>query len=217
MVWQNFFDPHIQILRRKHSAFEVPDLPGLWRVHWRVGDRTLISTFYTRHDQACILWSILAAIIFFTIQFYSLSWFLQAILASGLTFLGVLSMIALTQHRVQMDGLHSVLQCWVLLMTIGTLLTDLSVFLGWSWLLMHLCSLWLSLSAIGYFYTGVKMRSRAFLILCVIHLCGVLLLPYVQGWHFLTTGFIIATSVWLIGELRWDWVREVESYQGSAL
>lgn len=185
-------------------------MPGLWRVHWRMGDRTLISTFYTRHDQACILWSLLSAIIFSTIQFVSLSWAVQAILASGLTFLGVLSMIALTQQRVQMDGLHSVLWCWVLLMLIGALLTDLSVFLGWGWLLVQLCSLWLTLSAIGYFYTGVKMRSRAFLLLSVVHWVGVLLLPWLQGWHFLTTGFIIATSVWLVGELRWDWVRQVE-------
>jgi hypothetical protein len=212
MVYQHFFNSPIQILSRKQSAFEVPDLPGLWRVHWQVGDRTLISTFYTRHDQACILWSILSGSIFATIQFLPLSWTLQASLASGLTLLGVWSMVALTQQRVEMDGLHSVLQCWVLLMVVGALLTDLSVFLGWGWLLMHLCSLWLSLSAIGYFYTGIKMRSRAFLLLCVIHLFGVLLLPFVQGWHFLTTGFIIATSVWLIGELRWDWVREVETY-----
>jgi hypothetical protein len=217
MVWQNFFNPHIQILSRKHSAFEVPDLPGLWRVHWRIGDRILVSTFYTRHDQACILWSILSATIFATIQFFPLSWTVQAILASGLTVFGVLSMVVLTQHRVQVDGLHAVLQCWVLLMAVGALLTDLSVFLGWGWLLMQLCSLWLSLSAIGYFYTGVKMRSRAFLLLGVIHLVGVLLLPYVQGWHFLTTGLIIATSVWLVGELRWDWVRQVESCQGAVL
>ena len=51
----------------------------------------------------------------------------------------------------------------------GVPLTDLGIFLGWGQILIHLCDLWLGLSAIGYLCTGLGMRSRTLIISSIIH------------------------------------------------
>ena len=58
-----------------------------------------------------------------------------------------------------------ILYSWAILMITGLVLTDCSIFAGWGGLLLHLCDLWLGLSAIGYFCTGVGLRSRTFLLM----------------------------------------------------
>lgn len=200
----NFFNFDIPLLRLKQSAFAIEDLPGLWRLHWQVGDQTIISTFYTRIDQACILWGCISLLIFATAQFLPISWSLQAILWSGLTVVGTVGMHVLTEPWSRFEHFKWVLRWWGVLMLSGLVITDLSIFLGWSGMLLQLCPLWLALNAVGYLGTGWRMRSRAFILVALIHLLGILILPYFAAWQFLLTGVVIGVSALLLAELQWD-------------
>lgn len=199
-----FFNQDIPLLRRKQSAFEIEDLPGLWRVHWQLGDTTVLSTFYTRIDQACLVWGVISGVIFITAQFALIDWRIQALLWTGLTLAGTLTMIKLSQFWVTVEPLNQVITAWVVLMLSGLILTDLSVFLGWGSFLANLCPLWLGLNALGYFYTGLKMQSRAFFLVCLLHLLGIAVLPYLGIWQFLATGILMGLSSILLAELQWD-------------
>jgi hypothetical protein len=200
LLWFDFSVP----LRRKRSAFEIEDLPGLWRIHWQLGEKTILSTFYTRIDQACILWGIISTLIFATAQFLAIDWQTQAVLWSGLSLAGTVLMAKLSQCWRTIKPLKDVIDAWVILMLIGITLTDLSIFLNWGELMARLCYLWLGINAIGYFYTGLRIRSRAFAWIAGLNLCAIALLPYVGGWEFLTTGCITGMSALLIAELQWD-------------
>ena len=200
----SFFNSDIPIFSRKKSAFDIQDLPGLWRVHWQVGRYTILSTFYTRHDQACLLWGFLSTLIFAAVQFLPISWLTQALYLTTLTGVGIIAMLGLTLYLSSEKQFAQVLVCWFLLMFVGIVVTDLSVFLGWGYVLGSICPLWLVLSGIGYFLTGIVLRSRMFLILCLIHIVGLWLLSYVGIWQPLTTGLIIGFCVFLVAELQWD-------------
>lgn len=199
-----FFNPEIPIINRKKSAFAIQDLPGLWRVHWQPFGVTILSTFYTRHDQACLLWGVISASVFIMAQFIALSWITQAMLASVLTLVGITGMLYLTWYFTKVETLSWILYSWAALMGTGILLTDLSVFLGWGQILINICPLWLGLSAIGYGVTGLGMRSRAFLLVSLLHLITIGILPYVSPWQPLATGLMISGSVFFIAELQWD-------------
>ncbi|HEY9910157.1 MAG TPA: hypothetical protein V6D18_21390 [Thermosynechococcaceae cyanobacterium] len=191
-------------MRRKCSAFDIEDLPGLWRVHWQLGNTTIFSSFYTRIDQACLLWGIISGIIFITAQFSCWDWGVQAWLWSGLTIAGSVSTALMAPHWLKVKPLSRTFSAWVGLMLIGTALTDLSIFLGWSDVLMQLCPLWLALTALGYFYTGIEMRSRGFLLISLIPTLGIFLMPYLGVWQFSTTGLLIGLSMIAMAELQWD-------------
>jgi hypothetical protein len=200
----NFFNFDIPLLRLKESAFAIEDLPGLWRVHWQIGDQTIVSTFYTRIDQACILWGIISIAIFATAQFLPMSWSLQAMLWSGLTILGTVGMQRLTAPWSRFDHFKWVLRWWACLMVAGLVMTDLSIFCGWGNILLQLCPLWLGLNAVGYLGTGWRLRSRAFILTALIHGLGILILPYFITWQYLLTGCVIGVSALLLAELQWD-------------
>jgi hypothetical protein len=89
-------------------------------------------------------------------------------------------------------------------MVAGVVVTDLSIFLSWGEILMRLCPMWLGLSALGYFWTAIGMRSRAFLLTSIVHLIGIALLPYVGGWQFLTTGLVMAVNLLMLAGVQWD-------------
>ena len=200
----NYFDLEIPLLRWKQSAFDIEDLPGLWRVHWQIAGRPIVSTFYTRIDQACILWGLISIAIFCTAQFLPLNWSLQAILWSILTVIGTVGMQWLTYPWSRLGHFRWVVAWWVVLMLGGLALTDLSIFLGWGGILVRLCPLWLGLNAIGYVGTGLLMRSRAFILTALVHLLGMVILPYFAAWQFLLTGLVIGVSVLALAELQWD-------------
>lgn len=209
MVWRVFFEPdlfnpNLPVLRRKRSAYDIEDLPGLWRVHWQLGSKTLLSTFYTRIDQACLLWGFISAFIFISAQFLPIDWQTQALMWSGLTMIGTAAMVELARYWRKVEPLSQVIDAWVWLMLIGLALTDLSIGFSWGWLMAQLCPLWLGLNAVGYFYTGAKMRSRAFAVVGLVHLLGIAILPYVGIWQFLTTGLLTGISALLLAELQWD-------------
>ncbi|WP_223257334.1 hypothetical protein [Phormidesmis priestleyi] len=200
----DFFNHEIPLLKRKQSAFAIEDLPGLWRLHWQLGQITIFSTFYTRIDQACLLWGIISIIIFLTAQFAPIDWATQAFFWSGLTLLGTGAMIKLSEKWATIEPLNHIISAWIFLMLAGLVLTDLSIFWGWAPILTQLPLLWLALNAFGYLYTGVKMRSRAFLLICFVHLLAIATLSYVGVWQFLETGIVIGLSAVLLAELQWD-------------
>lgn len=209
MTWKlllepEWFDLTSPLLRRKRSAFEIEDVPGLWRVHWQLGEKTLLSTFYTRIDQACLLWGLISTFIFSIAQFCILDWQIQAVLWTGLTLFGTIAMIQLSHHWRTIKPLSDVIDAWVFLMLFGVVLTDLSIFLGWGRILLYLCPLWLVLDGIGYLYTGVKMRSRAFAFIGLLNFAGIAILPWFDAWQFLTTGLLTGISTLLMAELQWD-------------
>lgn len=209
MVWTtfletDFFNQDLPPLKRKQSAFAIQDHPGLWRIHWQLGQTTILSTFYTRIDQACLLWGLLTFVIFITAQFTAIDWGIQAMLGTGLTLSGTIGMIKLAAHCVAIKPLNQVVLAWAVLMGLGALITDLSILLGWGIILQQLCFLWLGLSGLGYLFTGLKMRSRAFFLVSLAHVFGIAILPYVSNWQYLFTGILIGLSVMLVAELQWD-------------
>ena len=200
------------ILRCKQEALDYQDRQGLLTIRLQVKNRTLFSGFYTRIDQVFVLWGLICAAIFITAQFSPISWMTQAIFWSVLTTLGTLLMIVMTYFWVRVERLRWVLYCWVILMLGGVTVTDLGIFLGWGQVLIHLCDLWLVLSAIGYLCTGLGMRSRAFIISSTIHLLGIFLLPYCGGWQFLTTGLLMVANLLVFAETQWDMRTPIENY-----
>ena len=102
----------------------------------------------------------------------SISWVVQAILSSVLTVVATVSMASLTFFWARVESLVWLILVWVVLMLLGIVLTDVSIFFNWGIGLTNLCSLWLELSSIGYGITGVGLRSKTFLLIAAIHLCS---------------------------------------------
>ncbi|MBV9387196.1 MAG: hypothetical protein JOZ78_12295 [Chroococcidiopsidaceae cyanobacterium CP_BM_ER_R8_30] len=200
----SFFNSSEPLLRDKQQELDFQDLQGLWRFRCKIGNVTLFSRFYSRIDQTFVLWGLISSSIFVTAQFLPVSWTTQAILWSALTLVGTASMVALTWYWVSVERLRWVIYCWVILMLFGLVLTDLGIFLSWGEVLMRLCPLWLALSALGYLFTGLGMRSRTFIFVGVIHLLGIAILPYVAAWCFLTTGLIMTATLLPLAEWQWD-------------
>jgi hypothetical protein len=200
----SFFNPDAPMLCRKQGVFEIPDLPGLWRCHWQIGNFIVLSTFYTRLDQACIIWGAISLVIFGTAQFFPISWITQAVWWSLLSVIGTFGMIVLSPPWLKEEGLAWILDSWIILMLLGLVITDLSIFLGWGSVLIYLCHLWLALVGLGYILTGLGMRSRTLMIVGAIHLLGIALLPYLAAWQFLATGIIMGVSVLILAEFQWD-------------
>ena len=199
-----YFNPSAPLLCRKQSIFDLPEMPGLWRFHWQIGNITVFSTFYTRLDQACIVWGVISIVIFAAAQFLPISWLTQAVWWSALTVIGTVGMVVLTPSWLRTEGLGWVLDSWIFLMVFGLVLTDLSIFLGWGEVLTYLCPLWLGLVALGYLCTGLGMRSRTLILTGLIHLLSIGILPYVGTWQFLATGIVMGGSVLLLAEFQWD-------------
>lgn len=197
----NFSSP---LLRDKQAALDFQDLQGIVSLEWKIRNKILFSGSYTRIDQIFVIWGVLAATIFTTAQFLPISWTTQAIWWTALSLIGIVSMVAFTWFWVSVERLRWVVGCWVLLVLAGLGLTDLGIFLGWGEVLMHLCPLWLGLSAVGYFYTGLGLGSRTLTLTGLVHLVMIALLPYLSGWQFLATGIVMGFSLLILAQLQWD-------------
>ncbi len=200
----SFFNPDAPLLCRKKGVSDLPEVPGLWRLHLQIGNTTVFSSFYTRLDQACIVWGLISIVIFATAQFMPVDWITQAIWWSALTVIGTVGMVALTPSWLRTEGLGWVLDSWIFLMLLGLVITDLGIFWGWGQVLMNLCPLWLGLVGLGYLCTGVGMRSRSIILTGLLHLASIGILPYVGAMQFLATGIIMGGSVLLLAEFQWD-------------
>lgn len=200
----SFFNHEMPIFTRKKTVFDGSPAPGIWLLKIQINDRILISSSYTRHDQACLLWGAIAAVIFLSAQFLPLNWTMQTLFAATLTCLGIVGMFLLTWEFARFERLSWVLASWAGLMLFGAIATYQSIFGGWTWALIHICPIWLGLSGCGYLATGFGMRSRLFLLLSVPHLLAIPLLPLFPAWNPLITGSVISLSAFFIAELQWD-------------
>jgi hypothetical protein len=211
IINQALFNLSIPLLRIKQKEVDIQDLCGLFRIHWRVGQKTLIDNIYTRIDQVFLIWAVIIAGIFLTAQFSPISWQFQAVLWSILTVVGTIAMICLTHFWVLVEQLRWVVLLWTVLMLIGLGITNIGIFCSIPVILVNLCPLWLGLSALGYVAMGWGMYSRTFILMGLFHLLGIMILPYFLGWQFLTTGLIMASSLILLSELQWDMRPPIES------
>lgn len=210
----SLFNNSQPLLRFKQKELDIQDLRGLLQIRWQVGKRTLLCGIYTRIDQVFLLWGAIAAAIFTTAQFFPISWQYQAIVWSVLTIVGTAAMAYLTDFWVKVEQLRWVLYLWGSLMALGLIVTDCGIFWGIGSILMYLCHLWLGLSALGYIGMGLGMGSRTFLLAGILHLCGILLLPYALSWQFLFTGVIMSSCLLVLAELQWDMrYRPASKYQ----
>lgn len=207
-----FFNPSEPILRRKQHSLDYQDRQGLLQIKIQIKNITLFSNLYTRIDQVFVLWGIITAIIFITAQFSPISWTTQSIVWSGLTLIGTIFTVGLTHFWVAVERLRWLLYTWAMLMLVGVGITDASIFLGWGQILLHLSHLWLGLCVIGYFFTGIGLRSRAFFISAIVHLLGMGSLSYVEGWQFLTTGLVAIVNLFIFAETQWDMRLPIENY-----
>ncbi|MGL5079982.1 MAG: hypothetical protein ACRC8A_00710 [Microcoleaceae cyanobacterium] len=199
-----FFNVGEPLIRCKQEALDVQDLRGLLRIDWKVGRVQLYSALYTRIDQVFVVWGWITIIIFAVAQFFSFSWQYQAVLWSLLTLMGLTATSVLAWFWVGVEQLRWVVYAWSILILMGVSLTDCGIFLGWGWVLIHLCPLWLGLSAVGYFLTGWGLRSRTFILAGIIHWIGITLLSYSGSFPFLFTGGVIAGTLLFLAEVQWD-------------
>ena len=121
-------------------------------------------------------------------------------------------MTVLTHFWVKVERLRWVLYCWIVLMFGGVTVTDLGIFWGSGTILMHLCTLWLGLSAVGYFCTGIGLRSRAFIMAGLFHIVGMAILPLFIGWQFLVTGLVMTANLLMFAETQWDMRPPIDNY-----
>lgn len=205
------FNLSVPFLRIKQKEVDIQDLCGLIKIDWRIGSTTLINNIYTRIDQVFILWALITAGIFFTAQFCPISWQFQAIVWSILTLIGTVGMICLSYFWVVVEQLRWVTLLWSGLMLLGLGITNIGIFGSIPMILINLCPLWLGLSAVGYIVMGWGMYSRTFILMGIFHLFGMMILPHVLGWQFVTTGLIMASSLLLLSELQWDMRPPIES------
>ena len=199
------------ILRAKQHELDIQDVCGLLRIHWQIGPFNLHSAFYTRVDQAFLLWGTISFVIFAVAHFFPISWSLQAYVWSALTIAGTIAMTNLTQFWARVEQLSWVVYGWGILMVAGVVLTDLGIFLGWGNILSNLCPMWLALVALGYFITGIGLQSRSFLFIAGIHALGLAVLPNVISWQFLFTGIVMGGCLMLLSQMQWDMRPPIES------
>jgi hypothetical protein len=200
------------IIRRKQHALDFQDRQGLLTLKLQIRHKTLFNSIYTRIDQVFVFWGLITAVIFFTAQFAPIDWITQATFWSVLTVIGTVGMSVLTHFWVKVERLRWVLYSWIVLMFGGMAVTDLGIYYGSGTILMHLCHLWLGLSAIGYFCTGLGLRSRAFIMSGLFHIFGILILPYCIGWQFLATGLIMTANLLMFAETQWDMRPPIDNY-----
>jgi hypothetical protein len=199
-----FFNASEPWLRPKQTALDVQDLEGLWIIRLKLGRLTLICSHYTRIDQIFMFWSVVAALIFFAAQFTSLSWTLQAWLWSVLSLGTGLVMAVWSWRWTEIEQLRWLIWLWLGVVAAGVGLTDYSIFAHWGMIMGHLCQLWLGLCMVGYLLTGIGLQSRSLCVVSLLHGLGLLLLPWVSSYQFLTTGLIIGSTLLVLGECQWD-------------
>jgi hypothetical protein len=205
----NFAEP---IIRRKQHALDFQDRQGLLKLRLQINNKTLFQNIYTRIDQVFVVWGLITAVIFFTAQFAPIDWVQQATFWSVLTVVGTAGMTMLTHFWVKVERLCWVLYAWILLMLVGVAITNFGIYCRSGAVLMHLCHLWLGLSATGYFCTGIGLRSRAFIMSGLFHILGIAILPFCLGWQFLATGLVMSANLLMFAETQWDMRPPIDNY-----
>ncbi len=208
----HLFNSAEPIIRRKQHALDFQDRQGLLKLRLQISNKTLFNSIYTKIDQVFVVWGMITAVIFLTAQFAPIDWITQAVFWSILTVAGTAGMSVLTHFWVKVERLRWVLYAWSFLMLCGVAITDFGIYFGSGIVLMHLCHLWLGLSAVGYFCTGIGLRSRAFIMAGLFHVLGIAILPFCIGWQFLATGLVMSANLLMFAETQWDMRPPIDNY-----
>lgn len=163
-----------------------------------------METYYTRLDQALMLWSGVTAIIFLIAQFSYLDWHTQAIADSALTASATSVTGKLAWSWATARKARWVIGLWSVLMLSAIALSDYGIVAGNSLILQHLCTGWLGVCALGYWVTAIGMQSRALTLIAIVHLCAMFLVRTILAWQFFLTGSVLTLSLCLLGTLQWD-------------
>lgn len=200
-----FFNDREPMLRRKQTQLDVQDLEGLIFWQWKINETPVFSLFYTRIDQAFLLWGWIIGIIFLTPHFFpTFAWTHQALMGTGLSVLGIAGMATFTWFWVKVERLSWLIYLWSGLVLVGLGLTNYGIFAGVGAILISICSLWLGLCGLGYGLMGLGLRSRTFLIFGGLHLASIPLLSVAPSYQFLLTAAVMAGSLFLLAEVQWD-------------
>ena len=191
------------LLRSKQQELDIQDLSGAWHFRYSILGQTF-SSIYTRIDQIFALWGLMSVIIFTSAQVWHVSWQQLALGWSGLTVVGVFSMVAMVRFWARVERLMWLVYSWAALMLVGTAITDWGVFGYVGPVLVNLCPLWLGLCAVGYGLTGWGIRSRTFLGLTLLHVVAAFTVTQLGAWQYAATGLIIGGSLLLLTQLQWD-------------
>lgn len=200
----DFFDNSLPPLSFKQINLNISPQQKVFHLCWSLGEHRFCSRIYTLVDLTCLLWALILIPMFVTAQFFPVSWTFLASLWSGLSLVGLAGMVAMSQYWVKVERVSWVLYCWLILMLVGLLITDLGVILIWNVVIANLCPLWLGISALGYWCTGLALHSRTIIAVGFVHLLAIGILPYVGSWQFLFTGSVMVLALILLAELRWD-------------
>lgn len=177
---------------------------GLITLNHRLPIGIRLETYYTRLDQALLLWGGVAAVIFLLGQFSQIDWRTQAAVDSVLTLAAVAATVVLTWRWATVKGARWAIGLWSTLMIGAIGFNDYGIWVGNGLILRHLCTGWLGICALGYLATAIGMRSRALGCVGLLHLGTVPLLGVASAWQFLLTGSVLAVSLWVLGTLQWD-------------
>lgn len=190
------FDPSRPILSRKQN-----------NLSWDEQDGTIYLSsrfYYTRLDQALLLWAIAVAIIFFTAQFHAFDWHQQAKLWSCLSLVTLVLSSLRAWPWAAAKNLRWLLYGWAGMMLLGLGLTDYGIYGSVSWVLLNLCPIWLGLCGLAYGITALAMGSRALLGIAGVHGMALGCLSLWPAWLFGITGGAIAGCLLLLAQLQWD-------------
>lgn len=193
------------IIRRKQTQLDIQDLEGLIYWRWKINKNLEFSGLYTRIDQIFLIWGCITGLIFLIPHFFPIiSWTYQAIAGSILSLIGIIVMAGFAGFWVKVEQLRWLVYLWSGLVVVGIGLTDYGIFTGSGLILMHLCSIWLTVCVIGYAAMGWGIQSRSFLIVAGLHALTVPLIQIVPNFQFLTTAAVMSGSLFLLAELQWD-------------
>jgi hypothetical protein len=192
------------IFKFKQPLPNPEELPGILRLRWGTAERVFLDTYYTRLDQALALWGCVSAVIFLTAQFGHLTWTVQAIAWSSLTFLAIPMTFWLTWHWACAKQFRWVIYFWSLLILSGIFLTNYGIFGPSVVILMNLCPGWLGLCVLGYWLTAIGIQSGALILIGFVHLCAIPLLALMPQEQFFLTGIVMTGSLWALAAWQWD-------------
>lgn len=170
----------------------------------------LADITFTEIDRAFLVWGVLTLVIFSLAQFSSLSWTTQSSIDAALTGIGITSTSKLTWRLACSERLRWVVCLWAVLMASGMISTAYGIFCGVGIILANLCILWLSVCALGYLVMGIGLGSRSFTAASIIHALGILFLVLHPAHQFLTSGLVIAFTLFFFSFVPWD-MRESEA------
>lgn len=201
------FDLNEYTTPRPSEAIAMRDSSGLIKAHFKgclLTKPTLPTLSFSELDQAFIAWGIIAIAIFAIAQFSLLGWQTQAFIDAALTSLGIASTSGLTWRLASSEKLRWVIFLWAGLMSGGMALTAYGIFGSVGLVLLNLCPLWLGLCSLGYLAMGVGLRSRSFTAASLVHGLSIFALPLHPSWQFLTTGLVMAFTLFFFSVVPWD-------------